>query len=86
MTATRANGKTIALIATTALAITLALSNAMAKDDAVQCGNLIFAGNNTSRCFSDEFLAAIQRQTTIATAKRFKSVKRHRKNFSKYLS
>ena len=75
MTATRANGKTIALIATTALAITLALSNAMAKDDAVQCGNLIFAGNNTSRCFSDEFLAAIQRQTTIATAKRFKSVK-----------
>ena len=46
-----------------------------AKDDVVQCGNLIFAGNNTSRCFSDEFLSTLQKQTSIATARRFKSVK-----------
>jgi uncharacterized protein DUF4159 len=48
---------------------------ANAKEDVVQCGNLIFAGNNTSRCFSDEFLSAIQKQTSIATARRFRSVK-----------
>jgi len=47
----------------------------LAKDDVVQCGNLIFAGNNTSRCFSDEFLSSLQKQTSIATARRFKSVK-----------
>lgn len=46
-----------------------------AKDDAVQCGNLIYAGNNTSRCFSDEFLSAVQKQTSIATARRFRSTK-----------
>jgi hypothetical protein len=46
-----------------------------AKDDVVQCGNLIYAGTNTSRCFSDEFLAEVQRKTSIATAGRFKSVK-----------
>ena len=46
-----------------------------AKDDVIQCGNLIFAGNNTSRCFSDEFLSALQKETSIATARRFKSVK-----------
>jgi len=46
-----------------------------AKDDVVQCGNLIFAGNNTSRCFSDEFLSTVQKKTSIATARRFKSVK-----------
>ena len=53
-------------------AITMQLQ---AKDDVVQCGNLIFAGNNTSRCFSDEFLSALQKETSIATARRFKSVK-----------
>ncbi|NOY76187.1 MAG: hypothetical protein GXP32_10430, partial [Kiritimatiellaeota bacterium] len=42
---------------------------AEAKDDVVQCGNLIYAGNNTSRCFSDEFLSAVQRRTSIATAR-----------------
>jgi len=48
---------------------------AFSKDDVVQCGNLIYAGNNTSRCFSDEFLSAVQKQTSIATARRFRSVK-----------
>lgn len=49
--------------------------SAHAKDDAIQCANLIYAGNNTSRCFSDEFLSTIQRKTAIATERRFRSVK-----------
>jgi hypothetical protein len=46
-----------------------------AADGAVQCANLIYGGINTSRCFSDEFLSAVQRGTSIATERRFKSVK-----------
>lgn len=48
---------------------------AWAKDAAVRCANLIYAGTQTSRCFSDEFLSAVQRGSTIATERRFKSVK-----------
>ena len=48
---------------------------AEAKDCAVQCANLIYGGNHTSRCFSDEFLSAVQRQTAIPTERRFKAVK-----------
>ena len=46
-----------------------------AADGAVQCANLIYGGVNTSRCFSDEFLSGVQRSTSIATERRFKSVK-----------
>lgn len=53
----------------------LAASGGMAREGAVQCANLIYAGNNTSRCFSDEFLGAAQRSTSIITERRFKSVK-----------
>lgn len=49
--------------------------NLVAKENAIQCGNLIFAGNQTSRCFSDEFLSVVQKKTSIATERRFKSVK-----------
>ena len=42
---------------------------------AIRCANLIYGGTHTSRCFSDEFLAAAQRQTTIPTERRFKAVK-----------
>lgn len=41
----------------------------------VQCANLIYGGTQTSRCFSDEFLSAVQRETTITTERRFKTVK-----------
>ncbi|MCK9589303.1 MAG: hypothetical protein M0Q93_08065, partial [Terrimicrobiaceae bacterium] len=41
----------------------------------VQCAILIYGGTQTSRCFSDEFLSAVQRETTITTERRFKSVK-----------
>lgn len=47
----------------------------MAKDAAIRCANLIYAGTQTSRCFSDEFLSAAQRESTITTERRFKSVK-----------
>ena len=46
-----------------------------AKEAALRCANLIYAGTQTSRCFSDEFLSAVQRESTIATERRFKSVK-----------
>ncbi|MDD5349325.1 MAG: DUF4159 domain-containing protein [Chthoniobacteraceae bacterium] len=48
---------------------------APAKECAIQTANLIYGGTHTSRCFSDEFLSAVQRQTTIPTERRFKSVK-----------
>lgn len=43
--------------------------------ESVQCGILVYGGTHTSRCFSDEFLSAVQRETTIVTERRFKSVK-----------
>lgn len=46
-----------------------------AKEGSIQCANLIYAGDQTSRCFSDEFLSAVQKASTIATERRFKSVK-----------
>lgn len=46
-----------------------------AKDGAVQCANLIYASTKSSLCFSDEFLNTVQQKTSIATERRFKSVK-----------
>ena len=48
---------------------------AAAKEGAIQCANLVYGGTQTSKCFSDEFLSAVQRETTIVTERRFKSVK-----------
>jgi hypothetical protein len=45
------------------------------KEGAVECGNLIYAGTKTSKCFSDEFLTTVQQKTSIATERRFKAVK-----------
>lgn len=50
-------------------------STVYAQDKAIRCANLIYAGTQTSRCFSDEFLSAVQRASTIPTERRFKSVK-----------
>jgi len=59
-----------------AILITLLLTlTAMAKEGAVECGNLIYAGTRTSKCFSDEFLTTVQQKTSIATERRFKAVK-----------
>jgi hypothetical protein len=54
------------------LALTLPL---FAKEGAVECGNLIYAGTRTSKCFSDEFLTTVQQKTSIATERRFKAAK-----------
>jgi len=60
--------KTLVLL----IALALPLS---AKEGAVQCGNLIYAGVKTSKCFSDEFLSNVQQKTSITTERRFKPVK-----------
>ncbi len=65
----------------TLITLTLLLSfipfapSASAKEGAVVCGNLIYAGNRTSRCFSDEFLTTVQQRTSIATERRFRAVR-----------
>ncbi len=60
----------------TILLLTLALPlTGLAKEGAVECGNLIYAGTKTSKCFSDEFLTTVQQKTSIATERRFKPVK-----------
>lgn len=57
------------------LALLTAAPPLAAREGAVECGNLIYAGTRTSRCFSDEFLTTVQRKTSIATERRFKAVK-----------
>ena len=55
-----------------------------AKEGAVQCGNLIYAGTKTSHCFSDEFLSTVQQKTSITTERRFKPVKLSSKELFKF--
>jgi hypothetical protein len=50
-------------------------TTATAKEGAIQCANLIYAGTKTSECFSDEFLTTVQQKTSISTERRFKAVK-----------
>ncbi len=60
----------------TVLLLALGCSAARAdKEGVVQCANVIYAGNKTSRCFSDAFLTTLQQKTTIVTERRFKPVK-----------
>jgi len=56
-------------------ALALSLLPCPGKENVIQCANLIYGGNHTSKCFSDEFLSAVQKETTIATERHFKSVK-----------
>jgi len=65
--------KTTILLLTTCLGFLPGILSA--KEGAVECGNLIYAGTKTSRCFSDEFLSTVQQKTSIATERRFKPVK-----------
>ena len=66
------------------LAACLLAGPAAAKEGTIQCANLIYGGTHTSRCFSDEFLSAVQKQTTIPTERRFKSVKLSSDELFKY--
>jgi hypothetical protein len=54
------------------------------KEGAVQCANVIYAGNKTSRCFSDAFLTTLQQKTTIVAERRFKPVKLDSKELFDY--
>lgn len=44
-------------------------------ESVVQVANLIYAGVKSSQCFSDHFLAAAERDSTISTSRRFHAVK-----------
>lgn len=57
------------------LAFMLLCGGIQAKEGVVQCGNLIYASNKTSRCFSDEFLSTVQQKTSISTSRRFRAVR-----------
>ncbi len=57
------------------LAVAALVPSSRAKEGIVQCGNLIYAAGKTSTCFSDEFLSLTQKETSIATDRRFKPVK-----------
>lgn len=50
-------------------------ATAHGKEGVIQCANLIYGGTHTSRCFSAEFLSAVQQNTAIRTERRFKSIK-----------
>ncbi len=67
--------KTIKLILLSGLLSFPVMHPAFAKENAVQCANLIYGVNQTSRCFSDEFLSTVQRKTSIPTERRFRAVK-----------
>lgn len=41
----------------------------------IECANLIYAGTRSSVCFSDKFLPAMARETSVRTVCRFKPVK-----------
>ncbi|MCP4105901.1 MAG: DUF4159 domain-containing protein [Desulfobacteraceae bacterium] len=43
--------------------------------DVIECANLIYAGTKSSVCFSDKFLSAVSRDTTVKTSRKFKPVK-----------
>lgn len=45
------------------------------ETEAVECANLIYAGAKSSVCFSEEFLSALARETSINTSRKFKPVK-----------
>jgi hypothetical protein len=67
--------KKLALVIAAGLGFALSTPGSYAKEGAVECGNLIYAGTKTSQCFSDEFLSTVQQKTSIATERRFKPVK-----------
>lgn len=53
----------------------ISASALVAKENTIQCANLIYGGTHTSRCFSDEFLRETNLETSVRTERRFKSVK-----------
>jgi hypothetical protein len=62
-------------ILTAAVLLGLTCAALAEKEGVVQCANVIYAGNKTSKCFADAFLTTLQQKTTIVTERRFKPVK-----------
>ena len=52
-----------------------AVAVSLAKEGVIQCANLVYAGTQTSQCFSDEFLRLAEEKSTLCTERRFKRVK-----------
>ena len=67
--------KRILLPLLTAAMLVLPESAVFSKEGVIQCGNLIYARDKTSECFSDEFLRRVEKLTSIRTERIFKSVK-----------
>ena len=44
-------------------------------DGVVQVANLVYAGTKSSRCFSDHFLVAAEKESSVSTSRRFHAVK-----------
>jgi hypothetical protein len=44
-------------------------------DGVVQVANLVYAGTKSSRCFSDHFLVAAEKDSAVSTSRRFHAVK-----------
>lgn len=53
----------------------VAASTAPLEPGMVPCGNLIYAGNRSSVCFADKFLADTAAATTVKVEKRFRAVR-----------
>lgn len=71
----RRDAKVLQIRALVVICAALACGRVQAAPGAIQCANLIYAGTQTSRCFSDQFLTAAQQQSSVATERRFKRVK-----------
>jgi len=74
------SGKRLIQLGALALFAAAAVQHASAgssepRGDIVKCANLIYAGSKSSVCFSDKFLATVERETNIASDKKFTPVK-----------
>jgi len=68
-------GYRLALAGAALAALSAAAFSAFSKEGAIECANLVYAGTQTSKCFSDEFLRLAEEKSTLRTERRFKQVK-----------
>ena len=54
------------------------------RGDKVQCANLTYAGNKTSKCYSDRFLKRLELETHIKTESNFRSVRLDSRDLSNF--
>lgn len=45
------------------------------RETVVRCANLVYNVSKTSKCFSDKFLATVERETNVQTSRRFEPVR-----------